>query len=92
MAACGWVVRISPDGRVEPVLKAEQPWSPTGVAVQGSDVYVLEYTNANGGAGEGWLPRVRKLARDGSVTTLVTISEKQQQAQPNRQLLEPNRR
>jgi sugar lactone lactonase YvrE len=93
-AACGCrcVVRISPDGKVETVLKAEQPWSPTGVAVQGSDVYVLEYTNANGGAGEGWLPRVRKLPPDGKVVTLVTISEKQQQAQPNRQILEPNRK
>jgi hypothetical protein len=38
------------------------------------------------------IPRVRKLARDRRVATLVTISEKQQQAQPNRQILEPNRK
>jgi hypothetical protein len=35
---------------------------------------------------EGWLPRVRKLGRDGKVTTLATISKEQQKAQPNRQI------
>jgi sugar lactone lactonase YvrE len=71
---CHRVVRIARDGKVEVVLKAERPWSPTGVAVHGDDVYVLEYTNANGGQAEGWMPRVRKLARDGKVTTLATVS------------------
>ena len=70
---CHRVVRITRDGKVEVVLKAERPWSPTGVAVHGGDIYVLEYTNANGGAADGWTPRVRKLARDGKVTTLATI-------------------
>ena len=77
-SGCRCVVKISPAGKVETVLKAERPWSPTGVAVHGGDVYVLEYTNANGAFKEGWLPRVRKLARDGTVTTLATISEAQQ--------------
>jgi sugar lactone lactonase YvrE len=71
---CHRVVRITRDGKVEVVLKAERPWSPTGVAVHGGDVYVLEYTNANGGPTEGWTPRVRKLARDGRVTTLATLA------------------
>jgi hypothetical protein len=53
-------------------LKAERPWSPTGVAVRGDDVYVLEYPNSAERA--DWLPRVRKLDRGGNVTTLVTIS------------------
>jgi sugar lactone lactonase YvrE len=90
-AACGCccVVKISAGGKVETVLKAERPWSPTGVAVQGDDVYVLEYTNANGHFTEGWLPRVRKLGRDGKVTTLTTISKEQQNAQPNRQIVQP---
>jgi sugar lactone lactonase YvrE len=70
---CHRVVRIARDGKVEVVLKAEQSWSPTAVAVHGGEVYVLEYTNANGGAADGWTPRVRKLARDGKVTTLATI-------------------
>jgi hypothetical protein len=72
---CHRVVKITPDGKVETVLKAERPWSPTGVAVFGEDVYVLEYTNSLKGwnEGEGWQPRVLKLSRDGKVTTLATI-------------------
>jgi hypothetical protein len=69
---CHRVVKVTPDGRVSTVLKAERPWSPTGVAVRGDDVYVLEYPNSTERA--DWLPRVRKLDRDGSVTTRVTIS------------------
>jgi sugar lactone lactonase YvrE len=71
---CHRVVRITRDGRVEVVLKAERPWSPTGVAVHGGDIYVLEYANANAGSHDGWTPRVRKRARDGTVTTLATVS------------------
>jgi hypothetical protein len=69
---CHCVVKVTPDGRVSTVLKAERPWSPTGVAVRGEDVYVLEYPNSPERV--DWLPRVRKLDRDGNVTTLVTIS------------------
>ena len=72
--SCHRLLKIAPDGKVETVLKAERPWSPTGVAVHGEDVYVLEYTNANGGPNEGWVPRVRKLGRDGKVTILAVIS------------------
>lgn len=70
---CRTVVRIVPGGEVETVLKAERPWSPTGVAVLGDDVYVLEYAHASGSAAQ-WLPKVRTLKRDGTVVTLVTIS------------------
>src|SRR5215471_4807828 len=71
---CHAVVKISPDGKVTTALKVERPWSPTGVAVHRGDVYILEYTNANGSRTEGWRPRVRKLARDGKVTVLFTAS------------------
>jgi sugar lactone lactonase YvrE len=86
-SGCRGVVKITADGKVKTVLKAERPWSPTGIAVHGDDVYVLEYTNANGHLSEGWLPRVRKLGRDGKVKTLATISKERQSAQPNRQTL-----
>ncbi len=70
---CRAVVKISSDGKkIETVLKADRPWSPTGVAVHRGEVYVLEYTNANGNLREGWRPRVRKLGRDGRVTNLFT--------------------
>jgi sugar lactone lactonase YvrE len=70
---CHRVVKITRDGNVKVVLQAERPWSPTAVAVHGGNVYVLEYTNANGGAADGWTPRVRKLAHDGKVTSLATV-------------------
>jgi sugar lactone lactonase YvrE len=71
--SCHRVLKITPDGQVTSILKSERPWSPTGVAVSGEDIYVLEYTNANGPATEGWRPRVRKIARDNTVTTLATV-------------------
>jgi sugar lactone lactonase YvrE len=72
---CHRVVKITADGKVETVLKAERPWTPTGVALSGEDIYVLEYTNATAGADKGWRPRVRKVQRDGKVTTLAAIPE-----------------
>jgi hypothetical protein len=69
---CHCVIRVTGD-RIAMVLKAERPWSPTGVATLGDQVFVLEYTNAHGNA-KDWRPRVRKLQRDGTAATLVTIS------------------
>jgi hypothetical protein len=71
--SCHRVLKITPDGQVKSILKAERPWSPTGIAVSGKDIYVLEYTNANGPKEEGWYPRVRQLAMDGKWKTLVTV-------------------
>ena len=70
--SCHHVLKITPDGQVTSILKSERPWSPTGVAVSGDEIYVLEYTNANGPATEVWRPRVRKISGD-KVTTLVTV-------------------
>jgi len=70
---CRAVVKISPDGKVSIVMRAEAPWSPTGVAVHGDDVYVLEYEHPNSPQKVDWVPRVRKLAGDGKVTTLATL-------------------
>lgn len=70
---CRAVVKISPDGQASVVMRAEAPWSPTGVAVRGDDVYVLEYEHPHSQRKVEWRPRVRKLARDGKVTTLVTL-------------------
>jgi sugar lactone lactonase YvrE len=70
---CRRVVKIKADGKVETVLKAERPWSPTGVVLKGGAIYVLEYPNANGERHADWVPRVRKVGRDGKTTTLVTF-------------------
>ena len=56
------------------VATVAHPGSGIVVAVHRGEVYVLEYTNANGSAKEGWRPRVRKLRRDGKVTTLLTVA------------------
>src|SRR5262249_46887058 len=70
---CRCVVRITPEGKVETVLKAERPWTPTGVAVRGKDVFVLEYTHYTN-KHEDWAPRVRKLGPDGKVAILATVA------------------
>ena len=71
VTGCRCVVKIAPEGKVETLLKSERPWSPTGVALHGEDLFVLEYTNVD--KSEGWNPRVRKLGRDGRVSILVTL-------------------
>jgi len=71
--SCHAVIRIGPRGDVRTVLRSERPWSPTGVAAHGDDLYVLEYTNANGPATEGWRPRIRQIDGQGRVTTVASI-------------------
>ena len=70
------VVKITADGKVETVLKAEPPWSPTGIAVQGEAIHVLEYPNQQDEHREDWVPRVRRIGRDGKATTLITFPKK----------------
>lgn len=70
------MIRVATNGTVSTVLKAERPWSPNGVAVRDGAVYVLEYKQLPNvpGKSEEWQPRVRKLASDGQVTTLATLT------------------
>src|SRR3989441_423205 len=70
---CRAVVKITGDGQVSVILRAPAPWSPTGIAVRGEEVYVLEYEHPNSARREEWVPRVRKVARDGKVSTLVAL-------------------
>jgi hypothetical protein len=74
--SCHCLVKINSDGKIKTILKAERPWSPTGVTVRDGNIYVLEYTNANGPAEEGWFPRIRKIARDGTITTIIDLSSR----------------
>jgi sugar lactone lactonase YvrE len=71
------VVKITPQGKVSTILRATSPWSPTGVAVFRGEVYVLEWSEPAASLGEvrrAWIPRVRKIARDGTITILATVS------------------
>jgi hypothetical protein len=74
--SCHCVVKIDSNGKIKTILKAQRPWSPTGVTVRDGNVYVLEYTNANGPAEEGWFPRIRKIAKDGKITTIIDLSSR----------------
>jgi hypothetical protein len=71
------VAKVTPQGTATTVLQADKPWSPTGVALHNDEVYVLEYTDFPPGWNQedrrGWMPRVRKVGRDGQVTTLAAV-------------------
>src|SRR5262245_11862533 len=74
------VVKITKGGKVETVLKAEKPWTPTGVAVRGKDVFVLEYTHHD--KAENWVPRVRKLGPGGKVAILADLTRDEKKREP----------
>lgn len=71
---CGRVLKITPDGKVTTLVQTQSPWSPTGVALFGSDVYVLEYLHTARDSRTDWLPRVRKIAADGTSTVIASVS------------------
>jgi len=75
-AGCGAVLKIKPEGTSAVVLRAQSPWSPTGIAVSGGNVYVLEYLHTANDNRREWIPRVRKLSPDGRVATLATINRR----------------
>jgi hypothetical protein len=68
---CRAVLRISPSGAMSVVLRAERPWSPSAVAVTNGDLYVIEYDNPLAERPNDGRPRLRKVGRDGQVSTLV---------------------
>jgi hypothetical protein len=72
---CRRVLKISPGSEPKVVVKSEAPWNPTDVFERAGALYVLEWTNANGGVGDGWRPRVRRLKADGRVETVIEIKQ-----------------
>jgi hypothetical protein len=75
----GCVVKITADSKVKTVLRAEWPSSPTGVALHDEELYVLEYAHPDSNSHQEWLPRVRKVGRDGNITTLTALSKEDRQ-------------
>ncbi|HEX3877315.1 MAG TPA: SMP-30/gluconolactonase/LRE family protein [Bryobacteraceae bacterium] len=67
------VLKITSAGQVTTVLKTQSPWSPTGIAVSGGDVYSLEYFHTATDIRTEWYPRVRKQSSDGKVITLANL-------------------
>src|SRR5262249_38403963 len=80
VTGCRCVVRISRGGKVTTLLKAEKPWTPTGVAVRGKDVFVLEYTHHD--KAKNWIPRVRKLGPEGKVAILADLTRDEKNGKP----------
>jgi hypothetical protein len=75
-AGCGAVVKISPAGRVTPILRTVSPYSPTAVALSNGEIYVQEYLHTVEENRSAWVPRIRKITRSGAVETLVTVTRK----------------
>jgi sugar lactone lactonase YvrE len=67
------ILKITPAGRAATAAMSEPPWAPTGVAVAGDDLYLLEvgYTRTGGSLG----PRVRKVSASGRAAILATVNE-----------------
>ena len=70
------VLKITPDGKVTTLLQLHRPWSPTAGALSGSDLYVLEYLHTAVESRREWIPRVRKIAADGTATIIATIDRR----------------
>ena len=75
-SGCGRVLKITPGGKVTTVIQIQSPWSPTAVALLGSDLYVLEYLHTEVESRREWLPRVRKISADGTATIIATIDRR----------------
>jgi len=67
------ILKIAPDGQLTTLIRAEESWFPTGVAISGNDLYILEnsFTPTSTPIGT----RVRKLSPDGKVSVLATVGE-----------------
>jgi len=72
-SGCGSVLKITPQGRVTKILQLEAPWSPTAVALFGTDVYVQEYLHTEVEDRRAWVPRVRKISADGKSVVIAKI-------------------
>jgi sugar lactone lactonase YvrE len=69
----GRVLKIMPNGQTSTVLRAEELWFPSGVALKGSALYILEIGENQSHIAVG--ARVRKLLPDGRIVTLATVGE-----------------
>ena len=69
------VLKITPHGEVTTLLQTESPWSPTGVALFGNDVYVIEFLHTANDVRREWMPRVRKIAPDGKSVIIATVEQ-----------------
>src|ERR1051325_10820900 len=69
------VLKITPAGKITTLVETQSPWSPTAVAVFGSDVYVLEFLHTTREVRRDWLPRVRKISANGKSRIIATVDK-----------------
>ncbi len=67
------ILKIAPDGQMSTPIRAEESWFPTGVAVMGGELYILEESHTPAHTPIG--TRVRKLSPDGRVAVLASVGE-----------------
>ena len=79
-SGCGSVLKTSARGQVTILHQLLSPWTPTAVAVLGSDIYVLEYLQMAASMEpedrRAWLPRVRKITADGRTSIIASIDRR----------------
>jgi hypothetical protein len=75
-SGCGSVLKVTPDRKVTTLVQLQSPWSPTAVALSGSDLYVLEYLHTASENRRDWLPRVRKISPDGKTAIIATVDRR----------------
>jgi sugar lactone lactonase YvrE len=71
---CGAVLKVTPAGQVAALPQGANAWPPTGIALFGRDVYVLEFQDANSDDRQAMLPRVRKIAADGTTGVVAIVT------------------
>jgi hypothetical protein len=79
---CCALLKITADGKVTPVHRTTGRWSPTGVAVSGDSVFILEYLHTPSGDRRDWIPRVTRLSPDGTSVVLSTVQRTPAAANP----------
>jgi len=75
-AGCGNVLKVAPDGAVTVLPQVPSPWFPTGVALYGKDLYVLEFENPDTDDRRAMVPRIRRIAADGTTSVVATVTRR----------------
>jgi hypothetical protein len=79
-SGCASLLKVSARGQVTTVLQLQSPWTPTAVALFGSDIYVLEYLQTAASMEpedrRAWLPRVRKITADGHNSIIASVERR----------------
>jgi len=71
---CGRVLKVTASGGVTVLPQVERPWFPTGVALSGNDLYVLEFENPDTDDRRAMIPRIRKISANGTTSVVATVT------------------